>query len=338
VAPATIGAASPKPRLENSAFVSYNRTVIRVLFIACVLLTALPLQSSQFHFIAGNPPQSQEIRQVLEVAELRLEKLLDVKLFDTIAIAIVETQAQFDSLAGGRIPEWGAGAAIPSRNLIILREPMMDRYPGTMADLLQHELAHIALHHRVNGARLPRFIDEGFASWFAGEWAFSHVTTIAAAQITGSLLPLRDIDDVNRFHQAEANLAYAQSYLVVLLIFNRYGELAFLDLLDAFAAGRNLSEAFYQALGISFWTFEADYRKFLSDNYTLLAILSDMSGLWIILAIVVFIGWALLRRRKKHAYDRWKEEERYQSTDFDYSGSDDEPWKSDDDEETPSRY
>ncbi len=273
---------------------------------------------------------------MLEVAALRLSKMLDLTFVDTIDIAIVQGQEEFDSLAGGRIPEWGAGAAIPSRNLIILREPMMDRYPGNTADLLQHELAHIALSRRVRGAHLPRFIDEGFASWFAGEWTFAQVTTVAAAQITKSLLPLRDIDDVNRFRQGQANLAYAQSYLVVNYIFTKYGELAFLELLDALTSGQNMSEAFHATFDISFWRFEADYRKFLSDNYTLFAILADMSGLWIILALIVVFGWILIRKRKKDAIDRWKEEEKYQSTDFDYSGSDDEPWKNS--EEDSTRY
>lgn len=306
------------------------------LLIAIVLTAAISLQAATFRFTPAIDSQDKEMRLVLEVAALRLAKMLGISFNDTIDIAIVQSQEEFDALAGGKIPEWGAGAAIPSRNLIILRQPMMNRYPGNTADLLQHELAHIALSRKVNTARLPRFIDEGFASWFAGEWTFAHVTTVASAQITKSILPLRDIDDVNRFHQGEANLAYAQSYLVVNFIFTRYGELAFLDLLDAFSAGQNMSEAFHNTFGVSFWRFESDYRKFLSDNYTLFAIISDMSGLWIILALIVVFGWIVIRKRKKTAIDRWKEEEKYQSTDFDYSGSDDEPWK--DSEEDSTRY
>ncbi len=302
--------------------------------LAILIVVTTSLQAATFRFTPVSESQDKEMRLVLEVAALRLGKLLGITFSDTIDITIVQTQEQFDALAGGKIPEWGAGAAIPSRNLIILRQPMMNRYPGNTADLLQHELAHIALSRRVQTGRLPRFIDEGFASWFAGEWTFSHVTTVAAAQITRSILPLRDIDDVNRFHQGEANLAYAQSYLVVNFIFTRYGELAFLDLLDAFAAGQNMSEAFHETFGISFWRFEADYRKFLSDNYTLFAILTDMSGLWVILALIVVFGWIVIRRRKKNAIDRWKEEEKYQSTDFDYSGSDDEPWKDSEEDST----
>ena len=51
-------------------------------------------------------------------------------------------------------------------------------------------------------------------------------------------------------------------------------------------------------------------------------------GLWVILAIMVIVGYLLVRGRKKAAsIDRWREEERLESTDFDYTGSDDEPGK-----------
>lgn len=289
-------------------------------------------------FINGDAKQNDQIRLVLDMASLRLTKLLEVQLPDTLTVAVVETQEQFDSLAGGRLPDWGAGAAVPGRNLILLRRPMMNQYPGSFSDLLEHEMAHIALHRRVHGKYVPRFIDEGFASWFAGEWTFTNITAVASAQITRSLLPLKKIDDVNSFKEAKANLAYSQSYLVVLYLFKRFGELGFLDLLDAYAGGKQTSDAFRSALGISFFDFELQYRQFLADNYTIFTILSDTMGFWIALAIVMVIGYLLVRKRKKDALDRWKEEEKYASTDFDYTGSDDEPWKDSRDNDEPEDF
>jgi hypothetical protein len=294
------------------------------------LLTALLLLTSSgfgaaFQFINASPQQTEEMRQTLEEASLRLARLLEVNLPETVKVVLVQTQDQFDSVSSGRLPEWGAAAAIPARDLIILRIPTLDQYPGSQANLLQHELAHIALHRRVNGRYLPRFLDEGFASWFAGEWHLNNVITIAGAQLTGSLLPLRRIDEVNAFHYGEANLAYSQSYLVVLYLFERFGEVGWLELLDAFAEGQSLNQSFRTALRLSFWEFESGYRGFLSDNYTIFAILSNTMGLWIVLAIVVVAGFILMKKRKKDAIDRWKEEEKLQSTDFDYDGSD-SPW------------
>lgn len=312
-----------------------------ILLIIALLVGLLESASAtHFNFVNGGARQNAEIRQVLDFAVTRLNKLLDTNIPDSIDIVTIETQQQFDSLAGGRIPEWGAGAAIPDRGLILLRQSMLNTYPGSTANLVQHELAHIALHHRVGGKRIPRFIDEGFASWFAGEWTFANVTTIAAAQLTHSLLPLRKIDEVNDFRLAKANLAYSQSYLVVFFIFQKFGELAFVDLLDALAKGMNTEDAFRSGLGVPLWSFEVEYRSFLSEKYTLLNILSDAMGLWVVLALVVIVGYIVLRRRRKDAIDRWKEEEKLASTDFDYTGSDDdEAWKdSEDSEDTSPRY
>ena len=141
------------------------------MFAVTILLVCLCGSSiaTSFRFVNGNPRQDAEMQSVLQVAA-RLTKLLDVTLPDSLDVTIVDTQEQFDSLVGGRMPDWGAGAAVPERNLIALRRSMMSQYPGSLANLLQHELAHIALHRRVDGNRIPRFIDEGFASWFAGEW------------------------------------------------------------------------------------------------------------------------------------------------------------------------
>lgn len=330
----------PPDALASPAQLAYIEQVKRFLSVILVAFFVLAFDASavQFRFVGGDTRLNDQIRQVLDVAALRLVKLLDVRFPDTLEIAIVETQAKFDSLAGGRMPDWGAGAAVPARDLILLRRPMMNQYPGSMSDLLEHELAHIALHRRVNGKYIPRFIDEGFASWFSGEWTFTNVTTVASAQLTKSILPLKKIDDVNSFRQAQASLAYSQSYLVVFFLYKRFGELAFLDLLDAFASGKQVSDAFRSALGISFVDFELDYRQFLADNYTIFTILSDTMGFWIALAIVMVIGYLLVRKRKKDALDRWKEEEKYESTDFDYTGTDDEPWKDPSDNDEPEDF
>ena len=125
-------------------YIGQVKRVLLSILIAVIGLSAIA-NASHFRFVNGNPRQNDQMRLILDVASLRLTKLLEVKLPDTLTIAIVETQQQFDSLTGGRMPDWGAGAAVPARDLILLRRPMMNQYPGSLSDLLEHELAHIAL-------------------------------------------------------------------------------------------------------------------------------------------------------------------------------------------------
>jgi hypothetical protein len=300
---------------------------VRVLTYTALVLAALccSLSATQFEFVNTSGPRAEQMRAVLQNAAARLEKLLEVDLPPRIEVVIVQTGAEFDSVARGQLPEWGAAAAVPHRDLIILREPMLDNYPGNRANLLEHELAHIALHYKIKFHRLPRFLDEGFAAWFAGEWRFSNLYAVLGAQLTKSLIPLRQIDGVTSFNHPQATLAYSQSYLVILYLFNEHGEFAWVEFLEHVAAGRSFDDAWRRTFRAPFWEFEAGYRKFLSENYSAVAILSDMTALWIILAIIVIAGFIVIKRRKKHMVERWKEEEKYQSTDFDYD-QDDSPW------------
>lgn len=295
------------------------------LLLPLLLLLTISAQATQYKLVNVPEHDQKQFQQVLQQADAKLRKILEVQMPETVTVVLVQTQEQYDSVAGGELPEWGAAAAIPSRNLIVVRAPLMDNYPGNRVNLLQHELAHIALQHRVGFHHLPRFLDEGFAAWFAGEWGLQNVWAIAGAQFTKSLLPLRQIDHVNSFKQGQATLAYSESYLVVHYIMEKYGEIGWLEYLDYAAQGMSLEESWRSAYHKSFWEFEADFRKFLSDNYSITAILSNMTGLWIILAIVVIAGFIMMKRRKQHVIDRWKEEEKYQSTDFDYD-QDDSPW------------
>ncbi len=300
---------------------------MRFLLVTILLILALAAGAiaTEFQLVNVASNEQAEMRGVLDRATARLEQLLEMKLPPVVTVVLIETQAQYDSVAGGELPEWGAAAAIPRRNLIVLREPLMDNYPGNRANLLQHELAHIAMQHRVKFHRLPRFIEEGFAAWFAGEWGLQNLYAVSGAQFTKSLLPLRQIDNVNSFKHPEARLAYSQSYLVIHFMFEKHGEFSWLEYLDYTAQGLSLEEAWRSSFHQAFWEFETDYKKFLSDNYSITAILSNMTGLWIILAIMVIAGFIVIKQRKKHVIERWKEEEKYQSTDFDYD-QDDSPW------------
>ena len=39
-----------------------------------------------------------------------------------------------------------------------------------LPQILRHELAHIALHRYIESARLPRWFNEGYAMWSAGQF------------------------------------------------------------------------------------------------------------------------------------------------------------------------
>ena len=274
------------------------------------------------------------MRLILDVASLRLTKLLDVKLPDTLTVAIVETQEQFDSLAGGQNTRLGrrrCGTGTRSDPVASADDEPVSRFAGRPARTRTgaHRAALSASVANTYRALSMKALPPGSP----GNGLSPISPPLRRRRLTKSLLPLQKIDDVNSFHQAQANLAYSQSYLVVFYIYQRFGELGFLDLLDAFASGKEVSDAFRIRPGNLFLGFRDRLPTVSCKQIHRFTILSDTMGFWIILAVVVVIGYLMVRKRKKDALDRWKEEEKYESTDFDYTGSDDEPWKNPTDNE-----
>ena len=63
----------------------------------------------------------------------------------------------------------------------------------------------------------------------------------------------------------------------------------------------------------------------------MVSIFTDTYFLWIFLALVVFIGFLVKTIRRQKYYKKWDDEDKYQSTDFDY-GDPDNPEQTDDED------
>ena len=305
-----------------------HRFIKSLLFIVILALgtssTSLAQNLDIFKIEAPDAELFERTRRTLIPAKAELAELLGQELTDTIRVYIAPTRHDFDTATYGGIPDWGVGVAIPSKNFISVLSPVKEQFDLPFEEVLRHELAHIALSKRVNGFRIPRFMDEGFAMMFAHQWGFGDDIIIAKAQLTGSLLTLAEIDWVNMLNSDEARIAYAQSYQGVKLIFDQFGAETFRDLLDGFAEGKPRDLVFREVLGANFDDFDKIFAKYVSENYHWLMIFTDPIFLWIGAALIIIIGYLLIRRRKKDYYKKWEEEEKLESTDFDYEES--SPW------------
>lgn len=277
-----------------------------------------------FKINAPNIELLERTKTALLPARGELEGLLGEPLTDTIHVFIAPNRAAFDSSTSGGIPDWGVGVAVSSKNFLSVLSPTEENFALPFEEVLRHELAHIALHKRVNGQRLPRFMDEGFAMMFAHQWGYGDDITIAKAQLTGDLFSLGDIDWVNMVNASQARIAYAQSYQAVKFIFDQFGQITFQRLLDGFRVGKPRNLVFREVLGTDFNGFDKMFAKYLAEHYHWFMIFTDPIFIWIGLALVIIIGFFLIRRRKQDYYKKWEEEEKLESTDFDYEES--SPW------------
>ncbi|CAN5774444.1 hypothetical protein BH23GEM3_BH23GEM3_04690 [soil metagenome] len=109
-------------------------------------------------------------------------------------IYLAPSPAVFDSLTGGRVPDWGAGVAIPSLRVIILPTyPAAAPGAGDPTVTLRHELAHLALNAYLPEP-IPRWFDEGYATWSSGGWDQGGAWQIRLALMLGRAPPLDSLE------------------------------------------------------------------------------------------------------------------------------------------------
>ena len=216
-----------------------------------------------------------------------------------VVIWVAPDDATFRRWAGDGAPEWGQAFAFPLERRIVLHGHRGGK-GGDALSVLRHELAHLALHE-VLGDLPPRWFDEGYASYAAGEWGRDEVlaTNFSLAIAFGRLPTFAGLDSSFRRGSGSAQAAYAFSYRAV-------AELAALDrarglslFFSYWERERSLERAVRQAFGMTLGGFEAHWQKATRRRYGGLALVTDVSLGAVFVMLMVGPLWIVRRRRNR---------------------------------------
>ncbi len=215
-----------------------------------------------------------------------------------IRLILARDDQRFDSLTRGRIPEWGAGAAFPATNSILVK---LGGDPRAVQRVLRHELAHLALHGQVR--RVPRWFDEGYAARASGEWSASDALAVNWAVLRGDR---PTFSELNRFLQSssasQATTAYAFSTTAVLFLERIGGERGLGPLLRALAETPDIDRALRSSHQLTLGQFEARWHKELRSRYGWMLLAGSLSLFWAMAALILVSLWS--RRRYRDAERR----------------------------------
>jgi hypothetical protein len=195
---------------------------------------------------------------------------------ERVLIAIAPDAARFRELVGPNAPEWGAAIAMPDERRIVMQGSGAGSDAGDPRVVLRHELAHLALHESM-GRLPPRWFDEGYASFSAGEWTreTAFETSIGLVWHT---LPTRDSLEAGFYAGASrAEWSYAIAHRVV-------AELAAIDTLNGlrnFFAEWKASGSFEvgvrRAFGMTGLQFDERWTSRTRRQYGALAFVANLS-------------------------------------------------------------
>ena len=216
-----------------------------------------------------------------------------------VEIWVAPDDNTFRQWAGDGAPEWGNAFAFPVERRVVLHGHRSGK-GGDALEVLRHELAHLALHEAL-GDMPPRWFDEGYASYAAGEWGRDEVlaTNFALAIALGRLPTFAGLDSSFSQGATTAQAAYAFSFRAV-------AELAAIDRargLTLFFAywrrDRSLEMATRQAYGLTLGGFEEYWQRATRRRYGGLALVTDLSLGAILVVAMVGPLWIIRRRRDR---------------------------------------
>ena len=213
-----------------------------------------------------------------------------------VIIVIAPDAPHFRAWAGPAVPEWGAAVAFPETQRILVQGGGATSAAGDPVPTLRHELAHLALHDYLDDLA-PRWFDEGYATFAAGEGAREGVLAANIALAFRGVPTLSALDTGLVGREGEAAISYALAYRAV-------ADLAAMDpahglslLFTYWHASGSLDLAVRRAYGEPLDTFEAQWRARTRRRYGVLALVSDLS-----FASIIFLAFLLplyLARRKR---------------------------------------
>lgn len=241
-------------------------------------------------------------REVLSASlrPLRLPGLSDRRGPVPATIVLAPSAAVFDSVTGGRVPEWGAGVAFPGAGTIVL--PLYAtprRSPEQLPATLRHELVHLVLHRELPEP-IPRWFDEGYAEWVSGGLDPEGAWKLRLAFLLGRVPPLDSLTLDWPWEAERAGVAYLLSATAVRQLAERGGPEGFALLLEAWKREGSLDRAIRSTYGMTLGQFEDEWRKEVGSRYGWLLFFTEMSVFWFGLTLL-FLALVVVRRRRDRA-------------------------------------
>ncbi len=215
---------------------------------------------------------------------------------DHVLIALAPDRVAFREWVGPGAPEWGAAIAAPESRRIVMQGSSAGSDAGDPIPVLRHELAHLALHEAM-GELPPRWFDEGYASYSAGELERDDALATNVALALRGMPALDALDSSLVRGPSEAQAAYALAYRAV-------ADLAALDPERGLALffrywkeSKSFDVAVRQAYGITAAAYEKRWQQQTRRRYGALAIFADFT-LGVVLMLAVLTPLYVSRRRR----------------------------------------
>ena len=258
---------------------------------------AVEIDSGRFTFVAF--PRDAELARSLLAGAMAHDTFPGLPRPEAHARVLLTPDAQhFREAIGPSAPEWGAAIATPVDGQIVMQGSRANSSAGDPSQTLRHELAHLALHEAL-GDLPPRWFDEGYASYAAGEAGRDDVLATNVALALRGIPPLDSLDELFLGGEAEAQTGYALARSAVAAIAALDSQRGLSLFFRYWRDGHSMDRALRDAYGVTETDFEARWRAAARRQYGALGLLADVTFAGGVLTLLVLPFWLIRRRRDR---------------------------------------
>jgi Peptidase MA superfamily len=251
------------------------------------------------------------IRDAEEI-KARLTDELGQPVLTNVEVRIARTPEEMATLAPLEAPPppYGSGVAYLQLHLVLLSLQAPQSNEGVDLDeVFRHELAHVALEDAVAGHHVPRWFNEGLAIYESQENPWLRMKTLGDAALSGTVMPLADIDKSFPDGGYEVSIAYAESADFVRFMMRKADHDRFARMIERVRGGQVFDRAVADAYSSDLKKMEFQWKEELSKRFTYLPALTGGSLLWVLVIGALVYGYVKKRRRAKATLARWEKEE-----------------------------
>jgi hypothetical protein len=232
---------------------------------------------------------------------------------DKTMIILAPSIEEFQKVQPGkeRIPLWASAVAYPELNLIILRSP--GAVKGGRLDyekVFTHEFTHIAFGKVMEGRETPTWLAEGFAMYESSEWHLARMASLTKAFLTKRVIPLEKLTANFPSDPNEAELAYAESFMFVSFLINKFGRKAFQQFLRNYAADGNLRGSLTKITGMHLVMLEKEWLDYMEVRVSWIPLITSATTFWFVITLIFIYGYYRKRKIARKTLQTWEQEER----------------------------
>ncbi len=234
---------------------------------------------SDAYYSAGVPAaQVLTLQSHLHTVRLKLSERLGIQSARIPDLYLFANRSLFEKAGGRSLLSGFYTTSAPYPGIYIKADTLVSEQRQT----LTHEYVHLLLAERAPRVELPAWVNEGTATYYelslgleserlvvSQREVFSKADRVRQAATTGSLIPLAQLESLREWNAqtdpARVSQQYAQAYMAVRYLVERFGEKGLVALLNDLSQGTQLPTALQRATGVSYSTFESDWKAWLTN-------------------------------------------------------------------------